>query len=244
MTEQFDPTAVTGLNLGEIPDIGLDTELNNDSAPFLGVVVIDEYQPNRAKDGWEWHLGVRPVDFALRSDDNPFRCFHANAGISVKKNSKMGAMLEAFGTTRGKGKTKVGKNELLGYTAIFVRRTLTWSNRDGSSIEARVIIPVRAATDEELARATNLDQSQGPSAVPTVAPAPAPAELSDEALQAILAVIDGKTAQEFQMAAITSGLAPDLMSLVLSGKALEILKGKGLVAIGPDGKVNSQAVLV
>lgn len=60
----------------------------------------------------------------------------------------------------------------------------------------------------------------------------------DESQQAaILQVIEGKTQPEFQMAALTSGLAPDLMNAILSGTALAFLKQAGKVELDESGRV-------
>jgi hypothetical protein len=243
VVDTLDPTAVSGMNLGDLPDIGLDTELNTDSQPFLGVLVIDQYEPNYNKDGWQWHFGVRPIDFAVKGETG---CFHAKANISTSPQSKMGMMLKAFSTVRGKEKTRIGKGELLGFTAVFIRRTVDFGTApDGTARTAQVILPVRKATEEEAARAAGAASvSQENAAVQAGTPT-TPAELSDADIKAISDVIVGKTPAEFQMAALTSGLSADLMSLVLSGKALSILTEKGIVSVGDEGKiVAAEAALI
>jgi hypothetical protein len=235
VTDVLDPTAVALPDLGELPDIGLDTELTNDSQPFLGVMVSDQYEPNFNKTGYQWSYLVRPVDFALKGDTG---CFFGRSGsISTNPVSKMGMILKAFKEVRGKEKTKVGKGELVGFTAIWIRRTVSFARPDGTSVDSTLLIPVREATEEEKARAAGVSQvAQDGAAVQAGTPAPS-VDLSDQDVVAILGVIAGKTPSEFQMAAISSPLSPDLMNLVLNGKALDILKSKELATLDESGRV-------
>lgn len=237
MTDALDPTTVALPDLGDIPDIGLDTEMTNDSQPFLGVVVADQYEPNFNKNGWQWSYLVRPVDFVLQGETG---CFFGRCPASTNPESKMGLTLKEFRKVRGKSPTKVGKGELIGFAAVWIRRTVPITRQDGTTLDMKLLLPVRLPTDEEAARASGASQvaQEGASARPVAAPAPAPAvDLSDSDIDAIIAVIAGKTPAEFQMACITSPLPPNLMNLVLNGKALEILKVKGAVAMDKSGRV-------
>jgi hypothetical protein len=233
--QTLDPTAAALPDLGAIPDISLDTELVDESQPYLGVIVLDEYQPNYNKDGYQWTLGIRPIDFAVKGE---LACFFSRNNISTTPTSKMGITLKAFQAVFGKDKLPVGRKHLVGRIGVFVNRNVSFGmGDDGQERKARVTIPVRKANDEETARAqgvsdavkaghviVNPTDSDGPASTPTPA---APTSFSEDDLGKMAAVISGKTPAEFQMAALSSGLPPHLMNALLSGAGLKALTEAG-----------------
>lgn len=245
-TDLADPT-VASSSLPDpslIPDITLDTELVDESQPFLGVIVLDEYQPNYNKDGYQWVLGVRPVDFVVKGE---LACFFCRAAINTSPASKMGIVLGAFQKVYGREKQPIGRGHLRGRIGVFVNRNVSFGTApDGSERKARVTIPVRRANDEEIARAQPIaDAILAGQAIAEHAPAQAPAlppTFTDDQLRAMLSVVEGKTPSEFQLAAISSGLEPPLLNAILSGAALTALKAANLIALDDDGRVTSLAV--
>ncbi len=244
MIEAFDPTTIP-LDLGAIPDINLNADLKDESPPYLGVVVVDEYQPNYNKDGYQWTLGIRPVDFVLRGEQ---ACYFSRGNISTNPNSKMGMMLKAWQTVFGKSKQPVGRGHLRGTIGVFVNRNVSFGIADdGQERKARVTLVVRKADEAETLRAQGISQAVLAGQVlpdgsaPATPTAPAAAAFTDDDLRAMLAVVQGKTPQEFQMAALSSGLAPNLLNAVLSGGALAVLKKDGLVVQDTEGRVQVQA---
>jgi hypothetical protein len=178
------------------------------------VIVLDEYQPNYNKDGYQWVMGVRPLDFVVKGE---LACFFSRCGISTNPSSKMGMTLKAFQLVFGKEKKPIGRGHLRGRVGIFVNRNVSFGLApDGSERKARVTLPVRKADESEEARASGIAQAilsgqpMPEAAASTDAAGAPPTNIAydDEQIAAILAVIEGKTPSEFQMAALTSGLAP------------------------------------
>jgi hypothetical protein len=234
VTEVLDPIATT--NPFELPDdIFLDHDIVDESQPYLGVIILDEWQPNRAGNGYEWHLYVRPIDFIVKGE---LACFFNRAKISTSANSKMMRTLDALQKVFGKSKQPIGKKHLVGKIGVFVNRQISFGiGDDGTEIKSRVILAVRKATDEETARAQatadavmagNLAPSGGTSApIAGYNPQPQAPSFSESDLDAMFAVVEGKAPQEYQMAALGSGLPAPLMNAVLSGAAVKALKDAG-----------------
>lgn len=231
--------------MSTIEYINLDSELTDESQPYLGVIILDEYQPNVNKDGWEWVMGVRPIDFTLKGE---YGCFFNRAKPTTQKNSKMGIVLGSLQKSWGKMGHPAGKGFLRGRVGVFVNRNVSFGmGNDGTEIKARVIVLVRKPTPEEEARAQGivdaiksgrpLPSSEGVEAATATAADLLPTSFDESQQAAILQVIEGKTQPEFQMAALTSGLAPDLMNAILSGTALAFLKQAGKVELDESGRV-------
>lgn len=213
------------LDISINPDI-----LSDDSAEFLGVVTIDQWEPG--KFGPQWHLGVRPVHYQLKGESGAFQTWYSP---STKKNSKMGAAIKAMAGLPSvfTKDTKIGRQQLIGKVCHWVRRDMQFGkDQSGERITAEgVLIPTREATAEEVGEATNALSG-------IVAVEPASPEYTDEDVEALVALLEGKTSQEAQIAAGRArGLTGELKNAILSGQALSSLLERGVVVVQSDGRI-------
>jgi hypothetical protein len=207
-----------------IPEIRVGDKLSNESAPFLGVVTVDQWE--EGKYGTQWHLAVRPVEFSLQGETG---AFHTYYGASTRKRSKMGAFLAGARAVSALDGKRLGHGEMIGLTCWWVRRDISFGKDDEGEerIASGVLVPVKSATDEELARAGS----------PSEAATPADPEWTDEEIQAVLAVLDGKRPSEAQVAAAKARLSPELKNAIFSGHAIEYLTRQHMIELDGEGRV-------
>ena len=227
-------------------DLDLDTSgMSTDSAEFLGVIMCDEFTPSN-RGGHQWHLGVRPVDYALQGKTGMWQSWYE---VTKNKRSKLGMALDAMAGVFPKT-TKIGKGELLGKCAIWVRRDIEFGkDKDNKPIVAEgVLIPIRLADAAEQARADAAQQggwpvpgkqngvASSPASAGTGA-APSAVSLSDEDRDAVLDLIVGKTAAEAQMAAVQAELPGNVKAGLVAGTLFNQLAEEGHISVDAAGKI-------
>jgi hypothetical protein len=222
--------------------IGMQLE---EEQPFLGEIRADEYVPGKYK-GPQWHLAVLPLEFEVRGKTG---MFHQYYNRSSQARSTMGAAVIGFKQNRIFGpSTRIGKGDLVGTVAWFVKRDLKFG-RDRQTgqqiISEGVLIPIRAATAEEQALAGTVTPAvTGESATENGTAAAAPSsnlEWTSDQIDAVLNVIEGHATTEFQSLVIPKSgagnkLARELKTAILSGAALRYLTANKYADM-VDGKV-------
>jgi len=232
---QDDPTTQADLF-----DIAIDpTQFSNDSAKFLGIVVIDQTVPggtmtnndgSTRETGPQWQLGVRPVHFALSGETGAYSTWFSP---STKKNSKISAIIQSMAKlpTVFPKTAKVARSQLLGITCWWVRRDIEWGNQ----ISRNVLIPIAEATPDEIEEAQ--ESVRGLGAVPTQVSA-----FSDDEKATLIAALSGKTMEDAQLAAAKSrNLPQNLKAAILSGDAITSLMASGDIEMAVDGTIAGTA---
>jgi len=213
---------------GEKPNLNITVGMPlTDESPFLGTVVIDTVEEGTY--GYQWHLAVKPCEFELHGKAGT-GAFHTYYGVSQAKKSKIGAALEALEGVVKKG-TRVGQDELLGLTCWWVRKDLPFGTdkETGEPMVAKqVLIPLRKATEEEQERA-----AKGP----VSAEVEAPTALDEDQLEAVLAVLRGKSPKDAQIAGAKSKLPPELKQFIMDGTAYDHLIENDVIVLDDDGKI-------
>jgi hypothetical protein len=208
-----------------------------DSTPFLGVIMIDEWV-QAEYDGvsyWAWHLAVKPIDFNVKTEDH---FMHRKYRHSLRKNSGMGAAREAM-RTLFPGEMRLGEGDLLGKTAIWQFKAMEFGiNKDTKEpMRTEVMIPIRLADAEEMRRAETRG-GDGPT-VPIDDSAVFIDDLDQETLDNVLAIIQGKTEEELEMAVVRSKSLPKTVKqALLTGGLLEKLVNAHHVTLS-DGRYNA-----
>lgn len=231
---------VNGSVNGDPFDISLDpTQFTNDSAPFLGVVTIDQTVPGgsitnndgtQRETGPQWQLGVRPVHFALQGETGAYLTW---ASPSTKKNSKISAIIKAMAAlpTVFPKTMKIAKGQMVGITCWWVRRDIEFGNMTARN----VLVPIREASDTEIEEA-------GESLRGTGVVAAQAHEYTDEEKTLLVGTISGKTMEDAQLAAAKSRNLPQaLKAAVLSGEAITSLMATGDIEMNVDGTITETA---
>ena len=143
-------------------------ELQTES-PFLAEIMADEIIPGK----WapQWHVAVKPLQFALRGKTG---MFHEYYGLSKQARSKMGAALISIAEHKiiAKG-TQVGKGYLIGTVAWFVRRDMKFGkSASGEQLVSEGVLLVYSKASEE---EQDLAGTAPTSTVTTTTTAPPPA---------------------------------------------------------------------
>jgi hypothetical protein len=205
-----------------------------EAEPFLGVCCIDQYE--QGDYGIQVHIGVKPLDKKLEGKAGT-GMYHTYYTPSEVARSKCGYLMAGCGEVFPKG-TPVGQGALLGTVAWWVRKDIEFGkNRDtGDVIKAGgVLIPVKKASDEEQARAGEVDVA----AVKQEEDRP---EWSDDEVEAVLAVIEGIEKRKVARAAGSSKLPGKLKQAIINGTAIKHLEDAGLLA-DVDGTYQRAAVV-
>lgn len=210
------------------PKMTLGGEFDDGYGEFLGVVAIDTWE--HGENGWKWHLGVKPTDIEIKGDTG---CFHTWAKASSKENSVMGVQRKAM-MVIFPGDLELGEGNLLGTGAWWKRETIKFgvNSQTGEEMKAEgVLVPLRLAAPEEQER---INQKGGTGPTPIVAPVAAATTLSDEDLEAVLAFIDGKTAEEITRSATSRECKFErtIKQGLISGTLLEQLQDRLIVSDG------------
>lgn len=212
----------------DVPRISINANIKgNEPRPFIGRMTVDELRPGKFENKpWQWAIAVKPLTFAVKGNGFP-----NYVGISAKEiengpneNSQFGLHMAAFKSVfGGEAAFDIGVGDLLDRHAWFIRKEHLYPvNSDGSQFKTNLLIPIRAATDEEIVEAG------GEVAAPTTV------VLSDEDVEAVLKVLEGKGKAQFAKAALRAKLDPKLIGHIVSGAAVEYLLGEGLAAINED----------
>lgn len=209
------------------PKISIGSELKEETGEFLGIIGCDAWE--EGKHGLQWHLGVKPVDFAIGGKTGMFSTWYKP---SDRKSSKMGAILlsMASGAAADFEGVNVGFGDLLGKVAVWKRINLEFGKdkTTGEPMVAEdVLVVVRAASADEKARAAS---GGGP------APAIAAPEYTDEQIECLISIYAGSAPADAKKTAAKGQYAPEIKNAVFSGAALEFLTSAGLVVVN-DGKV-------
>ena len=236
--------------LEEAPDMGLDVKLQ-DAEPFLGEIVVDQWEAGKGfeRDGVmqpgkpQLHLGFKPLSFEIRGQTG---MFHDYYNLSTAKRSKMGLLVTAFkeligkpGTTPIQNDVKIGKGQLIGTRAWFVRKDISFGvNRDtGNEITVNITLPVRLATQEDI------DQYAVYTEGTRTAGEAIPVNLTGYTADEIMALVEtyaGHTLKDAQRAVLKNKeMAPPLKNSVMTGESLKWLVAQGHVTVDADGVVNA-----
>lgn len=205
-----------------------------DESEFLGEITADEITPGSY--GPQLHWAVKPLNFAIAGKTG---WFHDWYKISRHKRSKMGALIAKTAEVWGRDQF-LGTGALVGKRAWFVRQDITFGTdrQTGEELKAEaVLIPTRlmAPGDEALILTSPTAGGTGASAAP---PPPLSAETyTDEAVDLLLATIDGAQADKLALVGARTNLPAPLKQALMSGGALEYLLEHELVMVDGDGKV-------
>jgi hypothetical protein len=206
------------LMAGPEPEISVDQELQ-DGLTFIGQIVIDAW--TKGRDGqFQWQVGVKPFGMAVKNDEGILSSW---SNVSTQKNSKMGKQIEAFKRVFGpfrpgtQDKYQLGKGHYLDHVAVYQMKTLEFGRNDeGEKITARVIIPLKHATPEEVGEAqANMPSVQNGAVVA----AASNVSLTGEQTETLVSLFDGKNGSQGQLAAAKAGLEPAVKQFVMSGAA-------------------------
>lgn len=234
-------------DLGARPSltIGQDMQEQEQYGPFLGVVVVDDWEPPRAEDieratpdkpaRWRLHIAIKPVDFEIGGDTGAFNKWLSH---SDRTNSALGAFKEGL-KEMVPTEMRIGEGDLLGLVALWERRTIVFGKaKDGTDMKAENIpIPLRPATPEEEARGKAV--FEGRKVVAEAVPAAEAADLSEADVATVLKLIAGKKRGELQTAIFgDKTLSREVKQSVMSGKLLEQLVAEGKVTL-TDGVYNA-----
>jgi hypothetical protein len=141
-------------------------------------------------------------------------------------------------------KVEIGKGLLVGTVAWWTRKDLTFGKdkQTGEPFKAEgVLIPLRAATEDEQRRGRSKMSGESSGAEP-VRPVDT-AALDDDALMAALDVIDGQDDDGLQFAvARNKSLNKDVKQAILAGNLQAQLMEAGLLEKGEDGTYKKVAV--
>jgi hypothetical protein len=222
-------------------DLTLDpTQFTTDSAPFLGVVVVDQAvaggtvtndDGSTRETGPQWQYCVRPVDYVLRGDTGAYSTW---VTPTTKKNSKINAIVTAMSKLPAVfPKTmRPAQGQLNGIVCWWVRRDMEF----GRNLARNVLIPIREATEEEIERAQAMLQEVGSPSGNSGEGADYTTEQHDE----LVSFFNGKTADAASLAAAKArNMDADLRADILSGKALKTLLGSGDLELSADGTIVS-----
>lgn len=219
---------------GPEPQISIDQELQ-DGLTCIGECVIDAW--TKGRDGQpQWQFGIKPFGMAVKNDEGILSSW---ASVSTQKNSKMGRQIEAFRKVFGifrpgtQEKFQLGQGHYLGMIAWYQMRTLEFGRNDeGDKITARILVPLKHATPEEIAEAQAAMPSvqNGQAAVTQSASS---VSLSDEQTETLVSLFDGKNGSQGQLAAAKAGLEPAIKQFVMNGSAHKALVERG--ALVKDG---------
>lgn len=217
--------------------ISTDAATLTDESEFLGEIIMDEIEPGSF--GPQFHFAVKPLTFAIAGKTG---MFHEWAKISRHKRSKLGVLVARFGEVFGP-KHFLGEGSFHGKRAWFIRQDIVFGvdRETGEEMKAEgVLQPTRPMEpgDEALIVAA-LPGAPGADSAPAAVKAPDPADLTDEQIELLLAVLDGANADKMALTAARSNLPAELKQAVMSGAALVMLEGMGLVTIGADRKVTA-----
>lgn len=198
-----------------------------DDNEFLGVVTVDEMVTG--DHGPQWHYGIKPIDYDLGGKTG---LHHEYVRSDVKLlTSKYGKTLMAFVTVFGRDSAKkVGAGEFIGKAAVFKRVRTNWGKRKGTAEEmvSEQLLPLRKPDDAELSRVT----AKG---ITITQETPAAVSLSEEAIVAVLKVVDGCDPQKAVSAAARSRLPADLKGGILNGTLLPQLIATGRLMLDDGG---------
>lgn len=227
----------------ELPSISIRTETTKREArPFLGEVMIDNIQEGKY-DGtpYQWVLSVKPLTFQIGGKTGAFHEYvsikqaHLDAlseGKGLGEESKFGRHLKAFAEVFGtEDDISIGQGEYVGHVAWFLKDTILYGqDKEGKEIKGSILVPVRPATQEELAGAG-------------LAEAPAPQiTLTKEQAEALLAVLEGEYRTSLQKLAYMNRkeLGNELVQAVGKGDgpAIKSLVEGGWASFDSDGKLN------
>jgi hypothetical protein len=212
--------------------------------PFLGTVKVDDEVPStKTKSGRQIHYVVKPLEFETKGDG-----LHTYVNIPLaserggfSKRSGLFIVMEAFRrvffpTLRGDElkALHLGRGQFLGYTGWFTRKEVDFGpDGVGGRIIATYILPVKAATEAEIAAA-------GSGASPS--PAPASTSYSPEELALLVDFIAGKTPVQYQKAAFKSQELPSkVKDGIVGGTGVTAAVNAGLIQVDGDGMVTRLA---
>lgn len=220
--------------------IGLNTKFEEpQSEPFTGIILADEITPSEySQDGTQWHMAVRPLEYALNGDTG---CYHEKANNSLSTTSKLNIYIEGLRKCLPVEfkDTAIGKGLLVGAVGRFQRQTHKFGK-----YEVRVTVGVARADADQVAAAKALPSlSVNPSWLTggstNAVSAPTAVTLSSDELSKVLSAIDGKTAIERMM--VAAQLGGDLGAAVADGSAVAQLVAAGLAVLNEAGVIKSSA---
>jgi hypothetical protein len=221
---------------GDPFDIAIDpSQFSNDSPKFLGIVTIDQVVAGGSvtnndgttrETGPQWQLGVKPVHFTIQGETGAYLTWFTPG---TKKTSKMFAIIKAMSDLPEvfpKG-AKVAKGQLVGIVCWWVRRDIMF----GNALSRNVLIPVAPASTEEIAEAQEAVRGMGVAVNQS-------ANYTDEDVETLLGILDGKTTDDAQLAAARNrNLQANLKQDILSGDAIKTLMGLGVIEMDTSGTI-------
>lgn len=209
------------------------------SEPFTGIILADEITPSEySQDGTQWHLAIRPLEYALNGDTG---CYHDKANNSITAGSKLDlyiqGLLKSVQPDFKDAVSQIGQGKLVGAVCRFQRQTHKFGK-----FEVRMTVPVGKADADQVAAAKNLsplttnpswNAGSGSGAVS----AAVAKVLTAEDLAKVLTVVDGKNAVERMM--VAAQLGGDLGASVADGSAVKQLVDGGFATLTEAGVVQA-----
>lgn len=211
----------------EAPRISINSKIKaNEPRPFLGRITLDELRPGKYENKpWQWCFAVKPLKFVVKNLGFPSYVGISPAEIEngPKEQSQFGLHMNAFQEVFEGEDFEIGQGQLVDRFAWWVKKTHFYpANADGTQFKTELLIPVKAATDEEI------EEAGGEPPVPTSV------TLSAEDAERVLVTLEGKTRSQFPKAALRGKLDPSLTQQIVSGVAVDYLIENGLASFGED----------
>lgn len=198
-----------------------------DTSEYLGVITVDESV--QGDYGPQWHYCIRPVDYDLGGKTGVYHQYSETDKLTSK--SKFGKILTAFVKVMGAGAVKaVGGGELVGAVMWFKEYEVKQGKdrQTGESMTWTYTAPFKQATEEEKARAKAKMETAGVQVNTFDTPVSAN---TPEEIEAMVAVLDGQSEAQAQVAAARSKLPANLKAPLLSGNGITALINAGHIKI-------------
>lgn len=220
-------TAVVGI---DDLDISIDDDFAEETPQdhsFVGEIVIDQYEPDD-KGGYKWHVGVKPLGFTIGGATGAFHSWpKVKPGEKPKENSATGQMIQAIKSVFGKKPDgtsyRIGKGDLLGLVAMFERKDYSFgvNKKTGEEIVAKQLLFAVAPAEGY--------STEGP------AKSASAALLTDDELNVVVALAQGKTFREVKAAAVAdSSLDQQLRARIIGKTALVFAVDQGRLVLDGD----------
>ena len=207
-----------------------------DAPPFLGGLVVDYQEPNpyEGKEGTKlWVVGIRPVTWQVKNETGYIT---NKISPSTRKKTKYMDFVEGIQTVfPTEARTlKPGRGGLVGLVAWFQTKT-----GGSGKFEYKVTVPVKRATEEEIAQFKALPAlPENPGQPQASGATPSGFEWTEERVGLAVGILDGHSEGDGTVTKAAMKLEDaDLRNQITSGRAADYLQKAGFLAEAEDGKL-------